>query len=83
MLKRLVPDALVPRLLFRAVEDDEVPLVYRPDKIHIIRCLLQAFLYSPLKAVALDFQFEHNALNGPAVAICQGFSDKQIGAFAP
>ena len=78
-----MPDALIPRLFFRAVEDDEVAFVYRAYSIHIISRLLQALVNSPLKAVAFDFQFEHDALHRAAIPIRKRFTDEQVGALTP
>ena len=49
-----VPDALLPRELARAVEDDEVPLVHVAHVVHILGRLLQSFGNHGLQAAAQD-----------------------------
>lgn len=65
VLHGTVPDALVPRELAVAVEDDEVALVNTSHTVYVIGSLFKALLYQRVEAIllAFDFQFQHDALH--------------------
>ena len=68
-----VPDALVPRLRLRAVEDDGITLVDAARQVHVVSRLAQAVLDVALQRAAHDLQFHHLPLHGTAVVV--GFAE--------
>ena len=75
-----MPNTLLPRLLFRAVEDDKVALIHTANNVHVFGGLLQTFLNDCIKSTTFDFQLQHNALHRASIAVGEWFADKQISA---
>lgn len=76
-----VPYLLFPRDIFVCIEEDEVTFFYITYSLHVFGGLFEPFCNKRVNSIAtFNFQFKHNALNGAAIAVGQGFGNEQIGS---
>ena len=78
-----MPDALLPGLVARAVEDDEVSLVDRAHQIHIGGGLLQPLDDGRLQVAPQNLQLQHHTLHRAGEAALEQLADEQVGASSP